>query len=127
MITEQSIGKLFLAGLIPGLIIAFFFVVIIYGWCKIDPTLGPRGEKSTWKERIATLPEIFWVVLIFVLVVGGLMKGFFTYFTRTNTPRLLRSHRHNLSRGDYTPAALQSPPIFLKRGINEFITRCSVV
>jgi tripartite ATP-independent transporter DctM subunit len=78
IITEQSIGKLFLAGLIPGLIIAFFFVLIIYAWCKIDPALGPRGEKSTWKERIASLPEVFWVVLIFVLVVGGLMKGFFT-------------------------------------------------
>ena len=78
IITEQSIGKLFLAGLIPGLIIAFFFIVIIYGWCKINPALGPRGEKSTWKERIASLPEVFWVVLIFVLVVGGLMQGFFT-------------------------------------------------
>lgn len=78
IITEQSIGKLFLAGLIPGLIIAFFFILIIYGWCKINPALGPRGEKSTWKERVASLPEIFWVALIFVLVVGGLMQGFFT-------------------------------------------------
>jgi tripartite ATP-independent transporter DctM subunit len=78
IITEQSIGKLFLAGLIPGLIIAFFFILIIYGWCRINPALGPRGEKSTWKERVASLPEVFWVVLIFVLVVGGLMQGFFT-------------------------------------------------
>lgn len=78
IITEQSIGKLFLAGLIPGLIIAFFFIVIIYGWCRINPALGPRGEKSTWKERVASLPEVFWVVLIFALVVGGLMQGFFT-------------------------------------------------
>jgi tripartite ATP-independent transporter DctM subunit len=78
IITEQSIGKLFLAGLVPGLIIAFFFIVIIYGWCRINPALGPRGEKSTWKERVASLPEIFWVALIFVLVVGGLMQGFFT-------------------------------------------------
>ena len=78
IITEQSIGKLFLAGLIPGLIIAFFFILIIYGWCKINPALGPRGEKSTWKERVASLPEVFWVALIFVLVVGGLMQGFFT-------------------------------------------------
>ena len=78
IITEQSIGKLFLAGLIPGLIIAFFFIVIIYGWCRINPALGPRGEKSTWKERVASLPEVFWVALIFVLVVGGLMQGFFT-------------------------------------------------
>ena len=78
IITEQSIGKLFLAGLIPGLIIAFFFIVIIYGWCRINPALGPRGERSTWKDRVASLPEVFWVVLIFVLVVGGLMQGFFT-------------------------------------------------
>jgi tripartite ATP-independent transporter DctM subunit len=78
IITEQSIGKLFLAGLIPGLIIAFFFICIIYGWCRINPALGPRGDKSTWKERFASLPEVFWVVVIFLLVVGGLMKGFFT-------------------------------------------------
>ena len=78
IITEQSIGKLFLAGIIPGLIIAFFFVCIIYGWCKINPALGPRGEKSTWKQRIASLPEVFWVILIFIVVVGGLMQGFFT-------------------------------------------------
>jgi tripartite ATP-independent transporter DctM subunit len=78
IITEQSIGKLFLAGIVPGLIIAFFFICIIYGWCKINPALGPRGEKSTWRQRISSLPEVFWVVLIFVLVVGGLMQGFFT-------------------------------------------------
>jgi len=78
IITEQSIGKLFLAGLIPGLIAAFFFVVIIYGWCKMDPTLGPKGGKSSWGQRFRSLPELFWIVAIFLLVVGGLMKGFFT-------------------------------------------------
>lgn len=78
IITEQSIGKLFLAGLIPSLLIAFFFILIIIGWCKLDPLLGPRGEKSTWKERLASLPEVLWVLLIFLLVVGGMMKGFFT-------------------------------------------------
>ncbi len=78
IITEQSIGKLFLAGIIPGAIIAFFFVVIIYGWCKINPEMGPEGAKSSWKERIASLPEVTWVLIIFLLVIGGLMKGFFT-------------------------------------------------
>src|SRR4030043_2069129 len=43
VITEQSIGKLFLAGIIPGLIIALFFILIIYGWCKINPFLGTKG------------------------------------------------------------------------------------
>ncbi len=78
IITEQSIGKLFLAGLIPGLMIAFFFILIIFGWCKINPSLGPKGQKSPWKERIAALPEVVWVGIIFLLVIGGLMKGFFT-------------------------------------------------
>jgi C4-dicarboxylate transporter DctM subunit len=78
MITGESIGKLFLAGIIPGLLIALFFIFIIYGWCKINPSLGPKGERSTWKARIASLPDVGWIVLIFLLVVGGLMKGFFT-------------------------------------------------
>jgi C4-dicarboxylate transporter, DctM subunit len=78
IITEQSIGKLFLAGIIPGLIVAFFFVLIIYGWAKLRPDLAPRGEKATWKERRATLPEVVWVFFIFMVVVGGIMMGFFT-------------------------------------------------
>ena len=78
IITEQSIGKLFLAGLIPGLMIAFFFICIIYVWCKIDPALGPKGEKSSWKERLVSLPEVVWVVAIFLFMVGGLMQGLFT-------------------------------------------------
>ncbi len=78
IITEQSIGKLFLAGILPGLIIAFLFGVTIYVWCRIVPGLGPRGAKSSWKERLESLPELVWVFLVFVLIVGGLMKGFFT-------------------------------------------------
>jgi C4-dicarboxylate transporter DctM subunit len=78
IITEQSIGKLFLAGFVPGLIIAFFFVLIIYFWCLINPDLGPKGQKSSWKERWSSLPEVLWVAIIFVLVIGGLMNGFFT-------------------------------------------------
>ncbi len=78
IITEQSIGKLFLAGLIPALIIAFFFVLIIFVWCRMNPALGPKGEKSAWKERIASLPEVLWVGIIFLVVIGGLMKGFFS-------------------------------------------------
>ncbi|MCX5811988.1 MAG: TRAP transporter large permease [Proteobacteria bacterium] len=78
IITEQSIGKLFLAGIIPGLIIAFFFLAIIYAWAKIDPKVAPMSERSTWKERIRSLPEVAWILLVFCLVVGGIMAGFFT-------------------------------------------------
>jgi C4-dicarboxylate transporter, DctM subunit len=78
MITEQSIGRLFMAGILPGLIIAFLFLVVIVGWCKIDPTLGPRGPRAEWKERTRSLPPVFWPVLIFIVTIGGLLAGFFT-------------------------------------------------
>ena len=78
IITEQSIGRLFVAGILPGLIIALFFLGIIYGWAKINPAVVPRSERSTWGERIRSLPEVIWVLLVFLLVVGGIMEGFFT-------------------------------------------------
>lgn len=78
VITEQSIGRLFLAGIFPGLLIAFFFVAVIYGWCKINPALGPKGESFPLKEKMKSLPELIWVVGIFLVVVFGLVWGFFT-------------------------------------------------
>ena len=78
IITDQSIGRLFLAGIFPGLLIAAFFVCVIYGWCKMNPKIGPKGPKSTWGARIRAIPEVGWVVLIFLLVIGGILKGFFT-------------------------------------------------
>lgn len=78
IITEQSIGKLFLAAIIPGLLITLFLFLIVYGWCRINPDLGPKGKRSTWKERIVSLKEVIWVLLIFLIVIGGLTWGFFT-------------------------------------------------
>jgi tripartite ATP-independent transporter DctM subunit len=78
LITDTSIGKLFLAGIIPGLIIAFTFALTLFLWCKINPKLGPKGERSTWKQRLVALPPVGLVLAIFVLVVGGLMWGFFS-------------------------------------------------
>jgi len=57
IITEQSIGRLFLAGLVPGLMVAAFFICIIYGWCKINPAWA-KGERSTWKERMALAARV---------------------------------------------------------------------
>ena len=78
ILTETSIGKLFLAGIIPGLMVAISFLITVVAWCTYNPALGPKGERSTWKQRIASLPPIIWVFVIFALVVGGLMQGFFT-------------------------------------------------
>jgi C4-dicarboxylate transporter, DctM subunit len=78
MITEQSIGKLFLAGIIPGLLCAVLFLGVIVIWCKIDPALGPKGPVFAWKERMRSVPQVIWPILIFCLVIGGLLAGFFT-------------------------------------------------
>jgi C4-dicarboxylate transporter, DctM subunit len=78
IITETSIGRLFLAGLIPGLLVALSFVVTLLAWSLINPSLSPKGEKSTWRERFASLPPVLLVMLVFLVVVGGLMQGFFT-------------------------------------------------
>jgi tripartite ATP-independent transporter DctM subunit len=78
IITQQSIGQLFLAGIIPGLIVALFFLGIIYVWVKINPKIATMSERSTWKARLGSLPEVAWIILVFLLVIGGIMQGFFT-------------------------------------------------
>jgi tripartite ATP-independent transporter DctM subunit len=78
IITEQSIGKLFLASVIPGLLVALFFMFAIYGWCKANPSMGPKGERSSWKERMVSLRDVGWITFIFLVVMAGMMKGFFT-------------------------------------------------
>lgn len=78
MITDQSIGKLFLAGIIPGLLIAALFMATIVIWCRLNPALAPRGVEANWKERMRSVPQIFWPLLIFIITVGGLLAGFFT-------------------------------------------------
>ena len=78
IITEQSIGKLFLAGILPGLLLAVFFIGIVIGWAKIDPSVAPPSPRSTWAERYRSLPDVIWPIIIFCLVIGGLMKGMFT-------------------------------------------------
>jgi C4-dicarboxylate transporter, DctM subunit len=78
IITQQSIGKLFLAGVIPGLIMAFFFMVIIFGWARINPSIGPKSDKYSWGERFRTIPSVIGPIAIFFLMVGGIIKGIFT-------------------------------------------------
>ncbi len=78
LMTEQSIGTLFLAGIVPGLLIVGLFCVNIYIRCLKDGTLGPAGPKHGWKERFKSLNGVIETVLLFILVMGGMFKGFFT-------------------------------------------------
>ncbi|MGZ6223055.1 MAG: TRAP transporter large permease, partial [Syntrophales bacterium] len=75
---EQSIGRLFLAGIIPALMISFLFMAVIVGWVSLRPAIAPRAEKATWKERLAVIPEALIVFIIFGIVIGGMITGFFS-------------------------------------------------
>jgi C4-dicarboxylate transporter DctM subunit len=79
IMTEQSIGRLFAAGFLPGLLEAFLYIVTISIICKLNPGLGPRGPKTPFKEKLTGL----WggtveTLAIFVVVIGGLFGGWFT-------------------------------------------------
>jgi C4-dicarboxylate transporter, DctM subunit len=75
---EQSIGRLFLAGIVPALMIALLFMVVIAGWVSLRPEIAPRAEKATWKERFAVVPDALIVAVIFGVVIGGMITGFFS-------------------------------------------------
>lgn len=77
--TEQSIGKLFIAGIIPGLLLMLLYMGVIYIMSAFNPSLGPAGSKSSWQERIKTLKSGLWeVLLVFCISLGGLFAGWFT-------------------------------------------------
>jgi tripartite ATP-independent transporter DctM subunit len=78
IMTEQSIGKLFMAGILPGILLTILFILTIAIWTRINPTLAPPGPKSSFKEKIASLKGLLETVLLFILVMGGLFGGFFT-------------------------------------------------
>jgi tripartite ATP-independent transporter DctM subunit len=78
IMTEQSIGKLFLAGIMPGILIAVIFGFTIWIQCKIDPDMGPVAPKTTWGAKFKSLLGVFDTILLFVLVMGGMFAGFFT-------------------------------------------------
>ena len=77
MLTEQSIGKLLISGILPGILLSFAFIVIIVIEVKMDSSLAPvtPGE-VTWKERILALSGVWETLLVFFLVMGGIYLGF---------------------------------------------------
>ena len=76
--TEQSLLRLFLAGIVPGLILTLFFMLTILALCLRNPKLGPLGPVTSLKERFASLSGVIETLILFVLVIGGLYLGWFT-------------------------------------------------
>ena len=78
VLTEQSIGRLFMAGIIPGILLTLLFIGAIYLVVARRPESGPPGEKSSLKERLASLRLALPIVAVVVVTIGGMYTGFFT-------------------------------------------------
>ncbi len=78
ILTEQSIGQLFVAGIIPAILVTILFILSIYIRCRNAPEQGPPVESFTWKQKIRSLGHMGETIVVFVLVIGGLFVGLFT-------------------------------------------------
>lgn len=78
ILTEQSIGQLFVAGIFPALLVTLLFIGAIFITCLMDKNAGPAGEKFSWAERFKALLGLGETLIIFALVVGGIFYGLFT-------------------------------------------------
>jgi tripartite ATP-independent transporter DctM subunit len=77
MVTEQSIGKLLIAGILPGLVLAGLFVAIIMIWAKLDPTVAPVPPGiPSWRERVRALAGMWETIFVFLVTIGGMYLGY---------------------------------------------------
>lgn len=78
VLTQQSIGKLFIAGILPGLLVAALFCATIAIQCIRNPALAPKPPAATWRERFKSLVGVIDMLALFALVMGGMFAGWFT-------------------------------------------------
>jgi tripartite ATP-independent transporter DctM subunit len=78
ILTEQSVGKLFVAGVVPGLILAGLFVGAVWIWTFFNPTSAPAGGKTTLKQKLMGITGLLEMLFLFGLVIGGLFAGLFS-------------------------------------------------
>lgn len=76
IITNSSVGQLFLAGLLPGIIITILFCVAVVVVTRIDKDAAPGGPKSSWKERFVSLKKVWLLLLLIIAVLGSIWGGF---------------------------------------------------
>jgi C4-dicarboxylate transporter DctM subunit len=78
IITEQDIGKLFIAGIIPGLLAATMDMLTVVAIGRLRPDFLPVAPRHSWKERLIGLRDVWAMLLLFIFVIGGLYGGLFT-------------------------------------------------
>jgi len=78
VLTEQSVGKLFIAGIVPGLMIGGLFCLTIYLMCKRRPEMGPAAPTLPWRAKFVALGGVAETLILFAVVMGGMFLGYFT-------------------------------------------------
>ena len=78
ILTEQSIGKMFAAGVLPGLLAVGLYLLAVRWTIWRDPNAGPAGERMSWKERLSALRDVWGVLVLFIIVMGGIYGGVFS-------------------------------------------------
>jgi len=78
LLTEQSIGKLYIAGIIPGVVLAILFIGTVFVWCKRVPGAGPSGPSTTWRQKAKSLAGVLDGLVLFAVSIGGIFAGWFT-------------------------------------------------
>ncbi len=78
ILAEADIGKLFIAGVIPGILLSSLFIGAIALQTALNPAIGPAGERTAWPERLRAMSRIWGVVLLFAVIIGGIYFGIFT-------------------------------------------------
>ncbi|KKM12736.1 C4-dicarboxylate ABC transporter permease [Clostridiales bacterium PH28_bin88] len=78
IITENSIGKLLLAGVVPGVVLTLLYMIAIYLVVRNDPSKGPAGPKVSFSEKIKALKDVWGILTLFLVVIGGMFVGLFT-------------------------------------------------
>ena len=78
ILTEQNIGKLFIAGILPGIVAVICYLAAVAVTVRLDAKAGPRGERVSWHERLVAIGDVWGVLILFLIVIGGIYGGIFT-------------------------------------------------
>jgi C4-dicarboxylate transporter, DctM subunit len=112
LITEQDIGKLFIAGIVPGFIAVGMYVATINLIAFFRPGFLPKTPRHSWAERLAALRDVWAVILLFIFIIGGLYAGMFTATEAAGMGAsgalIIAMVRRKLSRADFWRCLVES-------------------
>jgi C4-dicarboxylate transporter DctM subunit len=112
LITEQDIGKLFIAGIVPGIIAVGMYIATINIITFVRPDFLPKAHRHSWGERVAALRDVWAVILLFIFIIGGLYAGMFTATEAAGMGAagafIIAVTRRKLSRADFWRCLVES-------------------